>query len=494
MNSKSYQFRPERMVVLIAVIWYTITAYQSIGYYHADEHFQVIEFAGVLTGNTTGDLLPWEFREQIRPTLQPVLCASIFKACSLIGINEPHTQAFLLRLLTAILSIVMIGKFCSVCRHWIQPRFWMFFLVLSYSIWFLPMIMVRYSSETWSALALLACLVIVIRGNRTRSDYIYLGFFAGIAFLFRFQIALALMGLLAWMLFIRKDSIRDLLQMIGVSVIVVSLGTILDSWYYGELTLTYYNYLHANLIQEKAADFGTSAWFNYFVQIYHGAYPLVAIIIYSAVLILAIKDHRNILLWIILPFFFIHTLIGHKELRFLFPLAPLIPIIIVLAAQELPKRALKQLSKKTGRIIIVSAMTVNLIGMVITSWSAPGEGRMRLTKHISDLSITDATLVHFKDFSPYKHWGLPCTHYSNKSIVERKFRLMDDYSPDTVGSKNIFLVIREKQKDEENIKAFIDYHEMQEICAASSENMQRAWGFFGYERSFNLQLYQNRKK
>ncbi len=217
-------------------------------------------------------------------------------------------------------------------------------------------------------------------------------------------------------------------------------------------------------------------------------------LLFGALSILAIKKSRHVLLWVIVPFFLVHALIGHKELRFLFPLAPLLPVILILATQELLPKIQAFLSSKGGRVIITLTLLVNLIGMGIASLSAPGEGRIRITKHISDLDLAQATLIHYQDFSPYKHWGLPCTHYFNEAIVERRFRLMEDYSPDTVGTANVLLVIREAQNEEAPIKAFIDYHNMEKVCSASPDYIKDAWKFFGYERSFNLELYQNRKE
>ena len=40
-------------ILLAAFIWYAFTAYFSMGYYHADEHYQIIEFAGSIDGSNT---------------------------------------------------------------------------------------------------------------------------------------------------------------------------------------------------------------------------------------------------------------------------------------------------------------------------------------------------------------------------------------------------------------------------------------------------------
>ena len=86
------------------VVFFLLTAFFSEGFYHGDEHFQIIEFAQFKLGKTAQVNLPWEFEAQIRPTLQPVLAMGIFYVCDLISIIDPHTQAFVLRLITSIFA------------------------------------------------------------------------------------------------------------------------------------------------------------------------------------------------------------------------------------------------------------------------------------------------------------------------------------------------------------------------------------------------------
>jgi len=58
--------RFHQLVLIVALLIYVVTAYFSKGYYHADEHYQVIEFAGLKTGTHSGSDLAWEYRENSR--------------------------------------------------------------------------------------------------------------------------------------------------------------------------------------------------------------------------------------------------------------------------------------------------------------------------------------------------------------------------------------------------------------------------------------------
>ncbi len=68
-----------QLIVIIAAVVYSITAYNSHGFYHADEQYQIIEFAGLKLGTHTPDELAWEFNIQIRPSLQPVIGFVVLK-------------------------------------------------------------------------------------------------------------------------------------------------------------------------------------------------------------------------------------------------------------------------------------------------------------------------------------------------------------------------------------------------------------------------------
>jgi hypothetical protein len=85
---------------------YIAVAVNSNGFNNADEHFQIIEFAQFKLGNSDPSALAWEFHSQVRPGLQPFMCFSIFKFLKFLGINDPYTLSFALRLVTAMQRLI----------------------------------------------------------------------------------------------------------------------------------------------------------------------------------------------------------------------------------------------------------------------------------------------------------------------------------------------------------------------------------------------------
>src|SRR5512133_3566523 len=50
-----------------------VTAYFSETFFFPDEHYQILEYMSLKLGITSAADLPWEFRAQARPWLQPFL-------------------------------------------------------------------------------------------------------------------------------------------------------------------------------------------------------------------------------------------------------------------------------------------------------------------------------------------------------------------------------------------------------------------------------------
>ena len=102
------------ILLIIAAIVYIISAWYNIGYYHADEHYQLIEFSGLKLGWNNKNNLAWEFHSMIRPSFQVWVCYLLFGFFNILGISDPYILSFILRLVTAFLAIVGIYVFSHV--------------------------------------------------------------------------------------------------------------------------------------------------------------------------------------------------------------------------------------------------------------------------------------------------------------------------------------------------------------------------------------------
>jgi GPI mannosyltransferase 3 len=88
---------------IVLAILFTIglvTAWNSSGFYHVDEHFQILEFSGLKMGINKVSDLAWEYNAQIRPALQVFIAYAVFSTSDLLGIGSPFIKTFFLRFIT----------------------------------------------------------------------------------------------------------------------------------------------------------------------------------------------------------------------------------------------------------------------------------------------------------------------------------------------------------------------------------------------------------
>jgi len=147
------------------------------------------------------------------------------------------------------------------------------------------------------------------------------------AFEFRYQIILMAGGLGLWLLLVAKARWKSIFVGSIGFLIVVGIGFLADRYGYGKWTFPFYNYFRVNLIEGKAAEFGTEPFFAYLYLAVENYFAPVVFVLMISLLVFWIRKPRHALVWITLPFFIFHCLIGHKEDRFLIPL--LIPAILI---------------------------------------------------------------------------------------------------------------------------------------------------------------------
>jgi len=405
------------IVLFIVVVIYLITAYFSTGFHNADEHFQLIEFAQYKLGYSNVQDLAWEYGAKIRPGLQPLVCYVVFSILSVFHINDPYVLAFVLRAITALLAVGIIFKFFTSTVNNVPTHYHLIYFILSYTLWFLPYINVRFSSETWSGLFFLWAIAITHNGFADKArNYYLLGVVLGISVLFRCQLVLCAVGLGLWLLLIVHERLRNLLKTTLAFVIIMVAGIMVDWWLYGEFTLSIYNYFHANIVEDVASRFGVSPWYEYIIYVVREPGPF-GIFIFFSFLILVLKAPKNILIWVIAPYIIVHSIIPHKEVRFLFPLANFVPLILIQGFLLVPSPNVSGL-KFTKSIVLVILGLVNIAGLICVGTKGAGNTKMTITsiihRHWSDERVN---LLFIKGSNPYADSVFPRNmFYRNDSV------------------------------------------------------------------------------
>jgi len=325
----------------VSLVVHLLAAYLSLGYHHHDEHFQIVEFAGRLLGTTPANGLPWEFSSQVRPWMQPVLLALIGKPLMAVGIVNPFVIAAAFRMVSALLGWLCGLYLARACLIWFKHETERDFAIAAATLaGFLPYLHARTSSENWSASVFWIGLVLLvaIAGERRRLEpdagsgearwgvFAMVGLLWGMAFEFRFQAAILAFGGVLWWVWFHRTQRSEALAFVAAGVGALALGALCDRVGYGAWVFPAVQYFTTNLIDGKAAEFGTSPWWDYFPRIVNQGAPPLGLFVAAGAFVSWIGKPRHCLTWCTVPYFVVHALLAHKELRFLFPIAVVAPI------------------------------------------------------------------------------------------------------------------------------------------------------------------------
>jgi len=420
-----------RKLIIIGIIIHLITAIFSVGYYHVDEHFQVLEFTSIKLGIAQEDELPWEYQARLRPVVQPTFAYVLIKIMNFMTLDNPFFHATVLRLVSALLSLYCVYLLIVSLNPEINSDFlkkW--FIFLSLMIWFLPYLHVRFSSENWSGIFFwIGFALLNMKNNQGQNDensykkIIVIGLILGLSFILRFQIGLLIGGYFLWLIFIKKEKWSNVFLLSSGIVLFVIIGILIDYWYYGEWTITAWNYFKVNLLEGKTSEFGLEPWWFYIEEIIVKGVPPYSIIVVTSAFLVWIKYPKHLLTWILIPYIAIHSFIGHKELRFLFPLINIIPFMIVFSFQiikENPKFIkLKNLIKWSRKPVLLLFLIINSVLLIVISFK-PADMHIYLYQYVYNTYDPVNTEIISIGRGPYSR-AVPVNFYKKKEFQIKTF-------------------------------------------------------------------------
>jgi len=411
------------IIYVLSFVIFMITAVVNYGYHHADELFQIIEYAGIKSGTFT-PLVAWEYDVQIRPMLQPALCLCFLKFFASISVKDPFVQAMVMRLFTALISYFAIVLFVkNTSRKISSERLRTIYLAASLLLWFIPYIACRFSSETFGGVFLLLAMAIYFSEKERAVNKILMGLCFALSFIFRFQMGLAIFGFVLWALIIDKKSLRYfVVPIVSFVVAYILLGIGVDSWFYGDFVFAPYKYVKVNL-EVSAAKFGSEPWWFFLYNLLSYPSYFVGIPLAAAIIYLIIRNPKNPYLWCLIPFFVVHSMIEHKEVRFLFPMAFLVPAIFMSVIERFEQKwKEKRLWNITFYVCLSAFALINVIGLGANMSKSAGYQKFYLAKYINDnLNGEQVNIIHGPDSNPYGPFGAISGFYKNENATMHSF-------------------------------------------------------------------------
>jgi phosphatidylinositol glycan class B len=450
-----------------------VTAFFSLGYNHPDEHFQTIEFAAYKTGAIDASVLPWEFSARIRPWLQPACYYVIMKIANAAGVQDPFTIVMILRYVSAFFAWFMLSSMMLCAYHIFDDpsqRKWAVYSMVLLS--FLPYMFVRTSSESLSSSFSMIGFAVLLLGSTPVSPGSMTGRFMernypnpllfitgilwGLAFEFRYQVAFLLAGFIFWIFFIsirnKKKALIQVLVIFGGIFAVVIPSTFLDWWGYGSFTISPLNYFYQNIILDKSGNYGTMPFYGY-IQLMLGnrRYAVMMCIILIGSIAGIIRYPKHPFSWGLIVFLLIHSMIEHKELRFLMSI--LIPALFLMVSGFSPKTEKDTVFKKIwGFRHSIPAMALYLLNVFMLLSYATGfqsAAEVQFEHYIYHNTVPPFRAYALKTRSnqtPLEHW-----FYKPRGQEIDAKESFDDIVQDGKGKKEFFVIISPPETDMDSL-------------------------------------------
>jgi len=304
-------------------------AFTDDGIFWPDETYQSLEPAHRLAFGYA--LMPWEFLDGARNWALPGLIAVLFKLAG----SDPAGYIGLTRV-----AFVAVGVGSAYGAYLLAKGLGAKELPAAagaacFSLGALPLYFGhRAMSETASALPVVLGLWLVLRLDATRKHLVIGASLLGLAVLLRLQCGVFAAGAVA--VLAARRQWRPLRDVVGVLLVWAFAFGLLDKLTWGAWFHSAQKYIEFNLIKKGAEQWGTHPW-NHLVQ--HLFLSMKGLtLVFALALVFCLGKARSLAL-IALAFFALHSVVPHKEIRFILTVLPLFAACVGIALSHLPRAA-----------------------------------------------------------------------------------------------------------------------------------------------------------
>jgi GPI mannosyltransferase 3 len=326
------------------------------GVNHPDEVFQMLEPAHRWVYGY--GIQSWEFQDGARSWLLPGIVALLWKGLVFLGLSDPLTLVPLLRV-PFVASAVCSAYLAARLAEALSGRAASFGACLFSA--FMPLALIldfRTTTEAASAPILLLAMLSAVGGRFVRA-----GAFAALLVFLRPVNGIVIAAMVGWLVFERNS--RALLRVVSGAVPVSLAGGAIDWITWGSPFHHLVEYLRFNWVESGASLFGTQPFWTYGVVLWRTALPLVLGLPAAAFVLWRRVPAARMPLMVTLLYIVLHSIVAHKEPRFLLPILPLIGILTSVALVELiPPRLARLLAAPyaSTRVLALSTIAIVLYG------------------------------------------------------------------------------------------------------------------------------------
>jgi hypothetical protein len=397
-------------MIALGVLVRVVLAFTTHGFYHGDEHQQYLEKAqGIVFGP---HVTWWEYERGMRHMLWPGVLAGLLWLQEVVGLTDPLHQASVIR---ALLGSSVVVTSTLFAWDWLRAGRVRAALCLAGLAAFSPefaFVSVRTLSETASIIPLMLGIYFM-----SRRPWLT-GALLGVAFAVRFQTLFLTAGFLGvglydWMRTRSAADRRAFLQLAAGLAAALLVAGLVDRLTWGSWFHSPIEYFRANVLEGLASHFGVAPWYSY--AIWFG----VTLIRISPVAIAALcvgvpREPR--LACAAAVFLLGHLAVGHKEARFLWPL---LPIVFVLMAVGFERLCASFRPALVSLALVVTFFLGSAVNVAKLPWNPSPS---------AEASVALAKVGRRADLSGVAVFGVPRADSGNYFYLRRDVPLLDAWT------------------------------------------------------------------
>lgn len=313
-------------IVGLGALFRSWVAFHDEGIFWPDEIYQSFEPAHRLVFGY--GMVAWEFIDGARNWALPGFVAFWLKLFAVLGLTQPAQYIHGVKVVFALIGAGTAWGVYKLSRNAGATRRWALLGAAAFSFASIPLYFgARAMSETAAALPAVWGLALLVKSPPSMRGRLAGASLLGLAVLFRLQMGVFCVGVLV--LLAARKQWKALGHVAAVLCVWAFFFGLLDrlTWHevpnaaFGGWFESAVKYLRFNLLEGKAAAWGTAPWYFYFQHLFL-AMPAVALPMFAGALF---SVRRSLgLLVMAAVFFALHCWTPHKEMRFLMPLFPVL--------------------------------------------------------------------------------------------------------------------------------------------------------------------------
>jgi len=330
---QEWKDHPLRLILVLAILIRLVAVFFSKGFGWFDDHFLIIEASqSWVDGFDYNKWLP-ETDGNTGPTGHNLFYTGIhyfiFKFFSFLGLEDPQSNMYVIRLLHAALSLVVVVVGYKIAKELAGQKAAGISGLLLALLWIFPFISVRNLVEFTCVPFLLWGTWILMRGDKRINPFLqglFAGLVLGIAFGMRFQ-SMVYIGGIGFSLLILGRWKEAVMAGAGVVIMAFVLLGSIDIVIWGYPFAELFEYINYNM--HSYAEYTIGPWYQYLLVLALLLIPPISLYLLFGFFYAFIKDWKKYLL-IFLPviiFLVFHSYYPNKQERFILPLVPFIIIV-----------------------------------------------------------------------------------------------------------------------------------------------------------------------